>query len=203
MGKDRTGPRRGDRRSAIRRSDEAVPDKELVSAYLAGEKSAFSAIVARHSPRLLWVARRYARDEEDARDILQEAFLKASQRLHTFRFEAQLGTWLYRLVANQGYDHATSRHRCEESTLDAEDDSQRHALSLAHDPTPHTDLGLLLSHALGRIRQDQAEALVLVDAVGWSVAQVAAAHGVPPGTVKSRRSRAKTALRELLEDGAC
>ncbi|MGV0341555.1 sigma-70 family RNA polymerase sigma factor [Corynebacterium mastitidis] len=173
-------------------------DSQLVMAYLAGEAAAFAEIVARHGARLLWVARRYGRNEHDAHDILQEALLRASQNLHTFRREAKLSTWLHRLVANSGYDFAHHRHLREVPTLDDDRVPRDADTRLAYDPVGGVDTRLALQAALARVRPDQAAALVLIDAAGYSVAHVAALEGVSPGTVKSRRARAKVALREAL-----
>ncbi|WPF66150.1 MULTISPECIES: sigma-70 family RNA polymerase sigma factor [unclassified Corynebacterium] len=167
--------------------------------YLAGEASAFTEIVARHGARLLRVARRYGRNEYDAHDIVQEALLRASQNLHTFRRESALGTWLHRLVANSGYDFAHHRHQREVAALD--DDShapQDMDVRLAYEPLSGIDTRLTLQSALARVHPDQAAALVLIDAAGYSVAHVAELAGVQPGTVKSRRARAKAALRDLM-----
>ncbi|MGP6174213.1 sigma-70 family RNA polymerase sigma factor [Corynebacterium sp. A21] len=173
-------------------------DHELVQHHLAGDRSAFTEIVHRHGTRLLWVARRYALNEDDAHDILQEAFLNAARNLHSFRAEATLSTWLHRLVMNSGYDFAHHRSRRELTTLD--DDSTPHELNLrlSYDPVPRVDLALLLREALLTLRPDQCVALLLVDLGGYRIAQVAALQGVKPGTIKSRRCRAKENLREIL-----
>lgn len=175
-----------------------LSDSQLVVAYLAGEAAAFAEIVTRHGTRLLWVARRYSRNEHDAHDIVQDALLRASQSLHTFRRESKLSTWLHRLVANSGYDFAHHRHLRESPTLDDDRTSRDTDLRLAYDPLRHIDTRLTLESALNQVRPDQAAALVLIDAAGYSVAHVAAMEGVQPGTVKSRRARAKTALREIM-----
>lgn len=177
-----------------------LSDHQLVGEYLAGESAAFAEIVARHGARLLRVARRYGRNEHDAHDIVQEALLRASQNLHTFRRESALGTWLHRLVANSGYDFVHHRHLRETPTLDDERAPQDTDVRLAYEPLGGIDTRLVLQSALSRVHPDQAAALVLIDAAGYSVAHVARLSGVQPGTVKSRRARAKAALRELLRN---
>lgn len=173
-------------------------DQELVSSYLAGDSRAFSEIFRRHRKRLFWVARRYAGNDEDAHDILQEVFLKASRNLHKFRSEAALSTWLHRLVMNTGYDFVNHRSRREIATLDDEIVPHEINLRLSYDPIPRTDLNLLLIQALGTLRPDQCVALLLVDLGGYNVSHVADLQGVRPGTIKSRRCRAKEFLREIL-----
>lgn len=174
-------------------------DQQLVKSYLSGDGGAFSEIVHRYRTRLFWVARRYGANEEDAHDILQEAFLKASRNLHNFRSEAALSTWLHRLVMNSGYDFAHHRSRREVAALDDEAIPHEVNLKLSYDPVPRVDLLLLLRQALGSLRADQCIALLLVDLGGYNVAQVARFEGVRPGTIKSRRGRAKECLREILQ----
>lgn len=173
-------------------------DQQLVRSYLTGDEAAFSEIVRRHRKRLFWVARRYAGNDDDAHDILQEAFLRASRNLHNFRSEAALSTWLHRLVMNSGYDFAHHRSRREIAALD--DDAVPHEanITLSHDPVPRLDLLLMLRQALDKLRPDQCIALLLVDLGGYNVSQVARFEGVRPGTIKSRRGRAKKLLRKVL-----
>ncbi|RNE48118.1 sigma-70 family RNA polymerase sigma factor [Corynebacterium alimapuense] len=172
------------------------PDGALVHAYVAGDTRAFSQIVERHRARLLWVARKYGNNEDDANDILQEAWLRASRKLHTYRYEASLSTWLHRLVMNSGWDFINHRHQLESVTLD--DDVVPHEvnLRLSVNPIEHRDVILHLEESLAKLRPDQRSALWLIDIAGYSIAHVAKQEGVRPGTIKSRRARARESLRE-------
>ncbi|AGF73797.1 sigma-70 family RNA polymerase sigma factor [Corynebacterium halotolerans] len=173
-------------------------DRALVSAYVAGDMRAFTVIVERHRARLLWVARRYARNEDDAHDILQEALLKASRKLHTYRAESTLSTWLHRLVMNSGWDFAHHRSHREQTTLDDDVVPHEFNIRLSYDPTRHLDQTMLLRQAMAKLRPDQRAALLLIDVAGYSVSHVARREGVRPGTIKSRRARAREFLREDL-----
>ncbi len=175
-------------------------DRDLVSAYVGGDGRAFTTIVERHRARLLWVARRYARNEDDAHDILQEALLKASRKLHTYRAESALSTWLHRLVMNSGWDFAHHRSHREQATLDDGLIPHEFNARLSHDPIRGLDLALLLHQSMAKLRPDQRTALLLIDVAGYSVAHVAHREGVRPGTIKSRRARAREFLREDLRD---
>ena len=73
---------------------------ELLAAVRAGEPEAYEQLVRAHSPRMLAVARRYLRHEEDARDAVQDAFLNAHRALPGFRGNSRLSTWLHRSVVN-------------------------------------------------------------------------------------------------------
>lgn len=174
----------------------AHTDGRLVENYIGGDLRAFTEIVERHRARLLWVARKYGHNEDDAQDILQEALFKASCNLHTWRHESSLSTWLHRLVMNTGWDFRNHRRQVETTTLDEEAVPHEINLRLSIDPIRQREVILQLREALDRLRPDQRTALWLIDVVGYSVAHVAEQEGVPPGTIKSRRARARTALRE-------
>lgn len=170
-------------------------DQELVDAFIAGNSKAFSAIVERHRKRLTFVARRYTRSDDEAQDILQEAFLRASCKMHTYRREAALSTWLHRLVMNSGYDYLNHRSNRENASLDSEDFADDRNPALAHNPAASIDEHLAVKEAMRLLRPDQREALLLTDVAGYPIAMVAKAQGVAPGTIKSRRARAREVLR--------
>lgn len=176
----------------------AHTDGRLVANYIGCDLRAFTEIVERHRARLLWVARKYGHNEDDAQDILQEALLKASCNLHTWRHESSLSTWLHRLVMNSGWDFRNHRRQIEMTTLD--DDALPHDINphLAIDPIGERDKMLQLEETLARLRPDQRTALWLIDVEGYSVSHVAQQEGVQPGTIKSRRSRAREMLRSQL-----
>ncbi|MDK4269336.1 RNA polymerase sigma factor [Corynebacterium accolens] len=173
-------------------------DEELVDAFIEGDNKAFSAIVERHRKRLTTVARRYTRNEYDAQDVVQEAFLRASCNLHNYRRESALSTWLHRLVKNTGYDYLNHRANRENASLDSDDFANDRNPLLAHNPSENLAEQLVVREAMELLRQDQREALMLTDVAGFRVNEVATAQGVKPGTVKSRRARARKVLREAI-----
>src|SRR5918994_382781 len=77
------------------------PDSDLVALFLAGDGTAFAAIMTRYNQRLFRVARGIVRDEAEAEDVLQEAYVRSFAALGTFRGESGLGTWLTRIVLNE------------------------------------------------------------------------------------------------------
>ncbi|AWB85185.1 RNA polymerase subunit sigma [Corynebacterium liangguodongii] len=171
-------------------------DRQLVEAYKAGDPRAFAHIVKRHTPRLVRIARRYARSEEDMQDIVQEALFRASRNMHTYRSEATLSTWLHRLVMNSGYDHvAAARKRFRDVSLDdgAQGAHEANPL-LAHDPTGSIDRDIVLRQAIEALPEAQRKALLLIDVAGLTIERAACEMGVKPGTVKSRRSRARESV---------
>lgn len=183
-----------------RRSSDPEPgsDLHLVQRYVAGDHSAFTDIIHRHQRQLLWAARKYGRTDEDAHDILQEALLKASRNMHLYRAEAALSTWLHKLVLNSGWDWANHRARRELAVLDDTGSGHLDDPRLATDPLGYLDVALTIRHAMDTLHVDQRNALMLVDLGGYGVEDVARIEGVKVGTIKSRRSRARQHLRELL-----
>ena len=168
-------------------------DEQLIEAFLAGDSKAFDHIVIRHRKRLTYVARKYVNNDSDAQDIVQEALFKAARGLSGYRREAKLVTWLSRLVKNAGYDHLNHRANRENASLDSAKFDPERNLHLSY--KENVVLRLHLEEALQTLNPDQREALLLTEIMGYSLADVAEMQGVEVGTIKSRRSRAKQALR--------
>lgn len=179
---------------------EEPTDAELVATYVGGDHRAFNMIVTRHEKHLKWVARKYGNNDDDAHDILQEALLKASRNMHLYRAEAALSTWLHRLVLNSGYDWAKHRTRRELAILDDTDTTPAEDPRLAVDPLGYLDVAMTIRQAMDTLHVDQRNALLLVDLGGYGIEDVATFEGVKPGTIKSRRARAKEQLRGLLQE---
>lgn len=102
------------------------------------------------------------------------------------------------MVKNCCYDFAHHKNRREQPILDNEDVAEDCNQQLSHDPSEQIDSAILLREALKTLRPDQSAALVLIDVAGYNVAQAAEIEGVAPGTIKSRRGRAREALRATL-----
>lgn len=177
-----------------------ISDRQLVADYLAGDTRAFTLIVRKHRQRLYFVARNYARNEHDAQDIVQEAFFKAARNMHNYRGDAKLSTWLHRMCINAAIDHQRRVQRNTCVSLDDEEsvtqDANEH---LAYNPMETAERVLAMRQALDVLPMAQRKALLLIDADGLSVDHAAAELGVKPGTVKSRRYRAREAVVQALE----
>src|SRR3954462_14710452 len=101
-------------------------EAELIAAVLKGDATSFEPLVQKFSPRIFATARRYARRESEVEDIVQEVWLKAYQKLNTFRGEAPFEHWLMRLAVRTCYDflrgHQRNRERNFSELSDAEGD---------------------------------------------------------------------------------
>lgn len=194
----------GAMRKTIRRPTQPDPetepsDAQLVATYVAGDHTAFTTIATRHERHMKWAARKYGRNEDDVHDILQDALLKASRNMHLYRAEAALSTWLHKLVLNSGFDWARHRSRRELAILDDTHTTPAEDPRLAVDPLSYLDVALTIRQAMDQLHTDQRNALLLVDLGGYCIDDVAHYEGVKPGTIKSRRARAKAQLRTLLQ----
>src|SRR3954467_8222953 len=92
-------------------------DAELIAAVLGGNAASFEPLVQRYSPRIFATARRYARRESEVEDIVQEIWLKAFQKLGSFRAEAPFEHWLMRLAVRTCYDFLRGHQRNRESSF--------------------------------------------------------------------------------------
>lgn len=183
-------------------------DATLLAAHVGGDPAAFGVLVARHQDRLWSLALRVCGNPDDAADALQDALLSAFRRASGFRGDAQVTTWLHRIVVNACLD--LLRRRRAHPTASLPDDPERLAqpsqgqVTLGSSLPSPEDVAVQRSTrdhvtaALATLGADQRAALVLVDMHGYSVDEAARLLGVPPGTVKSRCARGRAKLAPLL-----
>lgn len=177
-------------------------DRELARAYLAArDESAFRALYHRHSPSLWRMALRLARGaEEDAREIVQETWVRAAERLATFRWESSLRTWLISIAINCAREQTRNavRHATDEDV-----DAAFAAHGLA-DSSPAPDSGpssvdpLDLARAIDELPDGYHRVLVLHDVEGYTHLEIGRLLGVEAGTSKSQLHRARAWVRARL-----
>ncbi len=166
-------------------------DRALLAAHVAGDGDAFGRLVARHQDRLWAVALRTLGDREEAADALQDALLSAYRAAASFRGDAQVTTWLHRIVVNACLDRV--RRAQARPTVPLPDDDAAAPLA-SRDALEDRETAVEVEAALAGLGPDQRIAIVLVDLHGMSVEEAAAVLQVPPGTVKSRCSRGRARL---------
>jgi RNA polymerase sigma-70 factor, ECF subfamily len=180
-------------------------DAELVRLAQEGSVSALRLIVRRHNQRLYRVARAIVRDDTEAEDVMQEAYLGAFRNLTTFRADASLATWLTRIVVNRAVGHV--RREAVMMPLDAADDAAWPDVAAAHrasesDPeraAARSQVRDLLEHAIDSLPEPFRVVFVLRMVEQLSVEETAAALGLREETVKTRLHRAKKLMRAQLE----
>ena len=168
-------------------------DAELLRRHVAGDTEAFGELFRRHRDRLWAVALRTVCDPEEAADALQDAMISAFRRAGDFRGESAVTTWLHRIVVNASLDRL--RRRAARPATSIGDEQAFEALA-AHDGdhARSTDTRLDVNAALRMLPPPQRAALVVVDMLGFGVADAAIILDTSPGTVKSRCARARARL---------
>ena len=181
---------------------DSVPD--LVRRAQRGEIAAFNMLVIRHQNAAYSLALRFLRTREAAEDVTQEAFVRAWRAIDTFRGE-RFRSWLLRIVANAARDELRRRKRRPQRSLDETwDDSDMASIDpVEPDPGPQeraeqAELRGVLERALAELPEDWRMVVLLSDVHGMSYEEIADAVDAPLGTVKSRLSRARGRLRQLL-----
>lgn len=186
-----------------------LDDLGLLQAHREGNSEAFGALFARHRDRLWAVALRTTGSPEDAADALQDALISAYRRADGFRGDAQVTTWLHRIVVNACLDRLRrNKVRAAQPLPDDLDEiAARGAVvtSESGDGDPEaaairSDRRTRILAALDRLAPEQKAALVLVDMEGYPVEEAARILGCPPGTVKSRCARGRHRLVGLLAE---
>lgn len=175
---------------------------ELVRAAAAGDADAFAQLVGQYESRVYSLTLRMCGNPEDAADAAQEAFLSAWRGLPSFRGEAGFSTWLYRLAANASID-LLRRTRRQRLDLPLDEEALGAAFQSA-DPGPQeaaerTELRRAVDQALAQLGDNHRQVLVLRELQQLSYEEIARTLGLDLGTVKSRISRARGALRRLLQ----
>jgi RNA polymerase sigma-70 factor (ECF subfamily) len=181
----------------------------LLSALRAGDEGAYVRLVAEHGGRLLAVARRLLRSEEEARDALQEAYLQAFRALPRFEGQARVSTWLHRIVVNAALMRLRRRKARPEEPIDPLLPSFRqdgHAAvefrswqESAEELLARAEIRARVRAAIDRLPETYRTVLLLRDVEELETAEVAELLGVTPNAVKIRLHRARQALRTLLE----
>jgi len=161
-------------------------DRELLALHLRGDDHAFGELFRRHKDRMWAVALRTCRDPELAADAVQDGFISAFRRADSFRGDAQVTTWLHRIIVNACLDRLRRRRPTSELP--------EYELADRRDDHASTETRLDLERALGLLPAGQRAALVLVDMHGIPVLEAAQILGVAEGTVKSRCARGRAAL---------
>ena len=185
-------------------------ERELVSRARAGDTAAFEQLMLDNQDRVYTLCLRMTGNREDALDLAQETFLNAWRGLPRFQGESSFATWIYRLASNVCIDflRKEKRRRSLSMTvsLDGEEGERQAELPDERDtPERHlerAELRRAVARGLDRLSPEHRQALVLRELQGLSYAEIGRALGLEEGTVKSRISRARLALRkEMISQG--
>src|SRR5688500_10000157 len=192
--------------AAIGWSEVGSGEAALIQRCAAGEQSACAELVASHERMVFQLALHLLSDRDEALDLSQEVFLRVFRTLHSFRGQSALRTWIYRIAINQARNRQRwwrRRHKSDQVSLDA------HLMEFGEmeskgEPGPDRllaskETAARLWSAMDRLPFDQRTALILREIDGLRYDEIAFSLGIAVGTVKSRLTRARHALRaELL-----
>ena len=173
-------------------------DLALVARCREGDLGAFEELYRTHAGRLYSLAFRMLGNATDAEDLLQEIFLSAHRKLESFRGDAALGTWLYRLAMNQILDYVRSRAARAGQLTDGLDDATVLADALGHRLADRAIDRIDLERAIGELPEGCRAAFVLHDVDGLEHKEIAQVLGIAEGTSKSQVHKARLRLRAML-----
>lgn len=185
----------------------SAEDQELVSAAQKGDTTAFEELVARHRDKIYARAYTMMRNEEEAVDLSQEAWVKGWQRLKQFQGESSFGTWMTRIVINLCLDQLRRQKRQRADSIEELNEAsggvERHMPVVTVNPTAgleREELRSRIDRALGQLSYEHRTALVLHEFEEMEYKEIAKVMGCSIGTVMSRLFYARRKLAALLAD---
>lgn len=179
-------------------------DGAAIEAVLAGDRDAYGALVKRHSRMLFRLAYRMTGNEADADDVVQEAFLKAYQKLATFESRADFGTWIYRITVHCALDRLQKRRAEDARRVSEETDPEEGTIQVADlKPDPErlaqsAEIAQLQELAMRGLTMMERTAFVLRHIEDRSTEEIAATLNVTPNTAKQSVYRAVQKVRRRL-----
>ena len=183
-----------------------MDDAEAIRRVRAGENDAFGFLVEKYGGRIARLVAGYVRNEEDARDVVQDSFLKAFARLDRFDGRSSFYTWVYRIAANTAMDH-NKKVRRRPTPLPLEPAREDNPWPSADPPAPgpspvqgavRSELRARIDEALEELPDMYREVIVLRELEGLSYDDIARTLQLSRGTVESRIFRARERLRARL-----
>ena len=178
-------------------------EKELISRAKKGDVSAFEELIAGYEKKVYNTVYRFFNNSEDAMDITQEIFIKVYTSLHSFREDSSFSTWIYRIAVNTCIDFLRKK---KDETLPIKDEMPlgndlKHSsyTQLPEDFVEKQELKEVLLKAINTLPKEQRICVILRDIQGFSYTEMSDILMCSLGTIKSRLSRGRRALREKLK----
>ena len=178
--------------------DVNTADLELAARCATGDGEAFEQLYRRHAGRLYNLARRMMGTTEDAEDVIQNVFLQAHRTMGTFRGDASIGTWLYRLTINQCLDQLRGRRARDARLTDSLDAEDAPEPSVPAPVVPAVVNRMDLERAIEQLPAGSRAVFLLHDVEGLEHREIARMLGISEGTSKSQLHKARLKLRTML-----
>lgn len=179
----------------------APDERELIRRASQGDESAFELLMRTHESRMYAVALRMCANREDAQDCLQEAMLRIYRAISNFKFQSSFATWAYRITMNTCLDELRRRKLRTATSLDVLLDTGWSPTDDGETPEQYSiasEQRRMLEKAIADLPEDMRAAIVLRDVQGFSYDEIARMLEANVGTIKSRISRGREKLREVL-----
>ena len=181
-----------------------INDNELVGLAKTGDREAFEMLVERYKQKAYQIAFHHSRDREEAKDLSQEAFLRAYTQLKGFDLRSSFYTWFYRILGNLCIDYKRRNRRFTLQPLEAEDNQQGAARNTSdHSASPDEEVSAgqmarRVEVTLSGLPANQRTAFFLKNQEGLSIREISKIMRAAEGTIKVHLHRAVTALRRNL-----
>jgi RNA polymerase sigma-70 factor (ECF subfamily) len=183
------------------RPAEPPTDAELLRRHRAGCPDAYRDLVTRHERLLGWTVRQAGVRRDDRADVLQDGLLKIHRQAGTFRGDGSASGWMCTIMTNTARSHLRATARFGEFHQSPSDADLIGRLTDSRTPATVSSLDrMLITEALLSLHPELRRVLLLTEIAGMSVRDIATELGVPTGTVKSRRSRARSQLADRLRE---
>lgn len=180
-------------------------EHKLIKRCVKGDVDAFEELIVKHEKTAYNIALRMLRNKDDAMDISQEAFIKVFKSIKTFNFESSFSTWLYRIVTNTCLDFLRKNNNTSysiDSPINTEDgEIQRDIPDINNNTEEIFEKQLtkeLVHNAICKLDENHKAVIILRDIEGFSYEEIAQILDCSLGTVKSRISRARNSLKNII-----
>lgn len=181
--------------------EDKTEEQSLINQVLNGDKNSYRLVVDRYSPMVFHVVRRFVKDEDEVKELAQQVFVKAYEKLESFNMNAKFSSWLYSITMNHCRDYAKNIRRSNKRMSELEPGFTD--ILLQEKKTPYLNLELkewkqLLAKALERLSVDYSEPFLFKYRDGMSYEAISEKTGVSVSALKVRVHRARKELRTML-----
>ncbi|NLK21671.1 MAG: sigma-70 family RNA polymerase sigma factor [Epulopiscium sp.] len=185
---------------------EAKDELRLINSAQKGNIAAFEELVIEHETKIYNIAYRMFHNEEDAKDLSQEVFIKAFENIKKFKKESRFSTWLYRIATNSCIDELRRRKDKETYSVDEGIETEGGSIKKEYPDTKHNPEEMIINKeiahqiqlAMDQLSEEHKNAIILRDFQGFGYNEISGILQCSLGTVKSRISRGRMQLKEIL-----